>query len=134
MGNSGPHGFSEVLYNYSSGAANNGTAFGAYGYTPTQSVNGTTVYGSKMFNLTQTFCMLLGRYFQIIPVMALAGALAIKKPVAVSKIGTFPVTGPTFILLVASVILIVGALNFFPSLALGPIVEHFVMHGSKVLY
>ncbi len=135
VGNGGPHGFSEILYAYSSGVANNGTAFGGYGYTPTApDASGVTQYGSKMFNITQTLTMLMGRYFEIIPVMALAGSLAMKKPVAVSKVGTFPVTGVTFVLLITSVILIVGALNFFPSLAVGPLVEHFLMTGSKVLY
>ena len=126
VGNGGPHGFSEILYAYSSGVANNGTAFGGYGYTPTTTVNGASVYGSKMFNITQTFVMLLGRYFQIIPVMALAGALALKKPVAVSKVGTFPVTGTTFILLITSVILIVqGRRISLASLAVErPLVEH----------
>jgi K+-transporting ATPase ATPase A chain len=131
VGNGGPHGFSEILYAYSSGTANNGTAFGGFGYTPT--INGGTAYGSKWFNITQAFCMLIGRYGQIIPVMALAGALARKRPVPLST-GSFPVTGATFVLLVASVIVIVGALNFFPSLVLGPVVEHFQMVGSKILY
>jgi potassium-transporting ATPase potassium-binding subunit len=132
--NGGPHGFSEIFYAYSSGVANNGTAFGGYGYSPTGTVNGQTVYTSQMFNITQTFCMLFGRYFQIIPVIALAGALARKKPVAVSRGGSFPVTGPTFVLLILGCIIIVGALNFFPGLAMGPLIEHFVMQGSKVLY
>jgi len=134
VSNNGPHGFSEIFYAYSSGVANNGTAFGGYGYSPTGTVNGATVYTSTMFNWTQTFCMLFGRYFQIIPVLALAGALAWKKPVAVSKAGSFPVTGPTFVLLIIGVIVIVGALNFFPGLAMGPVIEHFVMQGSRTLY
>jgi K+-transporting ATPase ATPase A chain len=134
VGNGGPHGFSEIFYAYSSGVANNGTAFGGYGYSPTTTVNGQTVYASQMFNVTQTFCMLFGRYFQIIPVIALAGALARKKPIAMSRGGSFPVTGPTFVLLIIGCIVIVGALNFFPGLAMGPIIEHFVMQGSKVLY
>jgi K+-transporting ATPase ATPase A chain len=133
-GNGGPHGFSEIFYAYSSGVANNGTAFGGFGYSPTTTVNGATVYASQMFNITQTFTMLFGRYFQIIPVIALAGALARKKPVAVSKVGSFPVTGPTFVALVVGCIVIVGALNFFPGLAMGPIIEHFQMQGTKVLY
>ncbi|HSZ55521.1 MAG TPA: potassium-transporting ATPase subunit KdpA [Tepidisphaeraceae bacterium] len=133
-GNGGPHGFSEIFYAYSSGVANNGTAFGGFTYSPTTTVNGVTVYASQMFNITQTFTMLFGRYFQIIPVLALAGALARKKPVAVSKVGSFPVTGPTFVALVVGCIVIVGALNFFPGLAMGPIIEHFQMHGTKILY
>jgi len=134
IGNNGPHGFSEIFYAYSSGVANNGTAFGGYGYSPTTTVDGHTVYASQMFNITQTFCMLFGRYFQIIPVIALAGALARKKPVAVSKGGSFPVTGVTFVTLVIGCIVIVGALNFFPGLAIGPLIEHFVMHGSKMVF
>ena len=135
VGNGGPHGFSEIFYAYSSGVANNGTAFGGYGYSPTVTNSaGQLVYSSQMFNITQTFCMLFGRYFQIIPVLALAGALAKKKPLATSKGGSFPVTGPTFVLLIIGVIVIVGALNFFPGLAMGPIIEHFVMQGSRTLY
>ena len=150
-GNSGPHGFSEIFYAYSSGTANNGTAFGGYGYTPTITKtlpDGTsqTVYGyhdasgnnvegvtAKMFNITQTFCMLFGRYFEIVPILALAGALA-KKKTAPINIGSFPVVGPTFVLLVIGVVVIVGALTFLPGLAMGPLLEHFIMTGSKVLY
>ena len=133
VGNKGPHGFSEIFYAYSSGVANNGTAFGAYGYTPTATENGATVYGSKLFNITQTFCMLFGRYFQIIPVLALAGTLARKQP-APANLGSFPVVGPTFVCLIIGVIVIVGALNFLPGLAMGPIIEHYMMYGSKMLY
>jgi K+-transporting ATPase ATPase A chain len=150
-GNNGPHGFSEIFYAYSSGTANNGTAFGGYGYTPTITktlADGTsqTVYGyhdatganveglsPKMFNITQTFCMLFGRYFEIVPILALAGALAKKKPAPIN-IGSFPVVGATFVLLVIGVIVIVGALTFLPGLAMGPLLEHFMMTGSKVLY
>ena len=94
--NNGPHAFSELFYAYSSGTANNGTAFGGVGYAPTEtspdpadSSKTITVYGSTMFNWTQTFCMLIGRYFELIPVMALAGALARKKAVAHAH-GQFP--------------------------------------------
>jgi K+-transporting ATPase ATPase A chain len=137
-GNSGPHGFSEIFYAYSSGTANNGTAFGGFGYTPTTPATAAdgssqTVYGSKMFNITQTYCMLFGRYFEIVPILALAGALA-KKKAAPINIGSFPVVGPTFVLLVIGVIVIVGALTFLPGLAMGPLLEHFVMTGSKLLY
>jgi len=131
IGNNGPHGFSEIFYAYSSGVANNGTAFGGYTCSPLTPDN--THYASETFNVTQTFCMLLGRYFQIIPVLALAGALSRKRP-APANAGSFPVTGPTFVLLIIGVIVIVGALNFLPGLALGPIVEHFLMTGSKVLF
>ena len=86
-----------------------------------------------MFNWTQTFCMLIGRYFEIIPVLALAGALAKKKAVPMHT-GSFPVVGPTFCLLVAAVIIILGALNFLPGLVMGPVIEHFKMVGSHILY
>jgi K+-transporting ATPase ATPase A chain len=129
--NNGPHGFSEIFYAYSSGVANNGTAFGGMGYAPLTADG--THYASVAFNVTQTFCMLIGRYFQIIPVMALAGALAKKRP-APANVGSFPVVGPTFVLLIIGVIVIVGALNFLPGLALGPIVEHYLMNGSRALF
>jgi len=145
--NGGPHGFSEIFYAYSSGCANNGTAFGGYGYTPTVAKpDGTTVYGykdssgaivegttAKMFNITQSYCMLFGRYFEIVPILALAGALARKKAAPVN-IGSFPVVGPTFVLLVIGVVVIVGALTFLPGLAMGPLLEHYIMTGSKILY
>ena len=134
VGNSGPHGFSEIFYAYSSGTANNGTAFGGFGYSPTTvDAAGHTVYASTMFNWTQTFCMLVGRYFEIIPVLALAGSLA-KKKAAASHAGSFPVVGPTFCLLVAGVIIIVGALNFVPGLVMGPVIEHYKMTSSHVVY
>jgi K+-transporting ATPase ATPase A chain len=134
VSNSGPHGFSEIFYNYSSGCANNGTAFGGFGYSPTTTnAAGQNVYSSTMFNATQTFCIGFGRYFELIPVMALAGSLARKKP-APSNIGSFPVVGPTFVALVIAVIVIVGALNFLPGLAMGPMLEHFIMRSGGVLY
>jgi K+-transporting ATPase ATPase A chain len=134
VGNNGPHGFSELFYAYSSGTANNGTAMGGFTYSPTTTdAAGHTVYASTTFNWTQTFCMLIGRYFELIPAIALAGALAKKKPGAISG-GNFPVVGPTFCLLVAAVVIIVGALNFLPGLAMGPIIEHFKMYGSHILY
>ena len=138
--NNGPHAFSELFYAYSSGTANNGTAFGGVGYAPTEtppdpadSTKTITVYGSTMFNWTQAFCILIGRYFEIIPVLALAGALARKKAVPMHS-GSFPVVGPTFCLLVAAVIIILGALNFLPGLVMGPVIEHFKMVGSHILY
>jgi K+-transporting ATPase ATPase A chain len=134
VGNNGPHGFSELFYEYSSGTANNGTAFGGFGYSPTgPNATGQTVYTTTVFNWTQTFCMLIGRYFELIPALALAGALAKKKP-APESAGSFPVVGPTFCLLVIAVIVIVGALNFLPGLAMGPIIEHFKMVGSNIMY
>jgi K+-transporting ATPase ATPase A chain len=132
--NSGPHAFSEIFYAYSSGTANNGTAFGGVGYAPTATnAAGQTVYATTTFNWTQTFCMLIGRYLEIIPTLALAGALA-KKKATTAHAGSFPVVGPTFCALVIAVVVIVGALNFLPGLAMGPIIEHFKMFGSHVLY
>jgi K+-transporting ATPase ATPase A chain len=117
--NAGPHGLSEILYAYSSGAANNGSAFGGL------SVN------TKWYNTTIGLAMLFGRFFMIIPPLAIAGSLARKKHVPPS-VGTFPVTTPLFSALLVGVILIVGALTFFPALSLGPIVEHFLMHNGQV--
>ncbi len=111
MNNPGPHGFSEVLYAYTSAAANNGSAFAG--------LSGNTMF----YNVTLAIGMLFGRFFVIIPAMAIAGSLAAKKTVPAST-GTFPTTGPLFVGLVIGVILIVGGLTFFPALALGPIVEH----------
>jgi len=134
VGNGGPRGFSEIFYAYSSGMANNGTAMGGFTCSPTTTnAAGQTVYASTMFNATQTFCMLLGRYFELIPILALAGGVALKKT-APASIGSFPVVGPTFVLLVITVIVIVGALNFLPGLAMGPLLEHFIMHGGGILY
>ena len=110
----GPHGFTEALYAYVSGAANNGSAFAG--------LNGNTPY----WNTTLAFDMLVGRFFVIIPALAIAGSLAAKKTVPPSA-GTFPTHGPLFVGLVVGVILIVGGLTFFPALALGPIVDHFAM-------
>ena len=116
--NPGPHGLSEILYAYSSAAANNGSAFGGI------SVN------THWYNTTLGLTMLFGRFFMIIPPLAIAGSLSRKKSVPPS-LGTFPVTTPLFSGLLVGVILIVGALTFFPALSLGPIVEHFMMtHGQ----
>ena len=134
VGNNGPHGFSEIFYAYSSGMANNGTAMGGFGYSPlTTNAAGQSVYASTMFNWTQSYCMLIGRYWELIPIIALAGALAIKKPAPASA-GSFPVVGPTFVLLIIAVIVIVGALNFLPGLAMGPLLEHFIMKTGGLLY
>jgi potassium-transporting ATPase potassium-binding subunit len=114
MANAGPHGFSEVLYAYSSQTGNNGSAFaGLTGNTP-------------FFNVTGAIAMLVGRFWMIIPAMAIAGSLAAKKSVPPSS-GTFPTTGGLFVGLTVGVILIMGGLTFFPALALGPIVEHLAM-------
>jgi K+-transporting ATPase ATPase A chain len=119
IANPGPHGLSEMLYAYSSAAANNGSAFGGI------SVN------TKWYNTTLGLTMLFGRFFMIIPPLAIAGSLARKKKVPES-LGTFPVTTPLFAALLVGVIVIVGALTFFPALSLGPIVEHFMMNAGQV--
>jgi potassium-transporting ATPase potassium-binding subunit len=111
MANAGPHGFSEVLYAFTSATGNNGSAFGG--------LSANTMF----YNLTLACSMLFGRFFMIVPAMALAGSLAGKKSIPPSA-GTLPTTGGLFVGLVVGVILIVGGLTFFPALALGPIVEH----------
>jgi K+-transporting ATPase ATPase A chain len=118
LNNIGPHGFSELLYAYSSCTGNNGSAFAG--------LNG----NSKWLNNTLAISMLLGRFMMIVPILAMAGNLAKKKLIPISG-GTFPVWGGTFVLLLVGTILIVGALTFFPALSLGPIVEHYLMvHGQ----
>jgi potassium-transporting ATPase potassium-binding subunit len=119
MANAGPHGFSEVLYAYSSQTGNNGSAFAG--------LTGNTLF----FNITGGVAMFVGRFFMIIPAMAIAGSLAEKKSIAAST-GTFPTTGSLFIGLVVGVILVVGGLTFFPALALGPIVEHLAMQANTL--
>ena len=114
MANAGPHGFTEVLYAFTSATGNNGSAFGG--------LTGNTFFD----NLTLASSMFVGRFFMIVPAMALAGSLAAKKSIPASA-GTLPTTGGLFIGLVVGVILIIGGLTFFPALALGPIVEHLAM-------
>jgi len=116
--NPGPHGLSQILYAYVSSAGNNGSAFGG--------INANTMW----YNTTTAAAQLLGRFFMIIPVLAIAGNLARKKTVPESA-GTFPVTGGLFAGLLVSTILIVGALTFFPALSLGPILEHLLMNAGK---
>jgi potassium-transporting ATPase potassium-binding subunit len=118
--NPGPHGFTEVLYAYTSQTGNNGSAFAG--------LSGNTLW----YNVTGAVAMLVGRFWMIIPAMAIAGSLAQKKIVPAST-GTFPTTGGLFVGLVVGVILIIGGLTFFPALALGPIVEHLAMT-SGTLY
>ena len=118
LNNSGPHGLSEMLYAYTSGAGNNGSAFAG--------LNANTGW----YNTTLGVTMLAGRFLMIIPMLAIAGSLGRKKRVPPSA-GTFPVTTPLFAALLVSVILIVGALTFFPALSLGPIVEHLLMHAGQ---
>ena len=119
ISNPGPHGLAEILYAYSSAAGNNGSAFGGI------SVN------TAWYNTTLGLSMLFGRFFMIIPPLAIAGSLGRKKQIPPS-LGTFPVTTPLFTSLLVGVIVIVGALTFFPALSLGPIVEHFMMHTGQV--
>ncbi len=119
LNNQGPHGLTEMLYAFSSATGNNGSAFaGLTANTP-------------WCNTTLGVAMLIGRFFMIIPIMALAGSLAQKK-VAPASTGTFPVSGGTFIILLLGTVLLIGALNFLPALALGPIVEHFLTLQGKL--
>jgi K+-transporting ATPase ATPase A chain len=119
VNNGGPHGLSEILYAYTSGAGNNGSAFAG--------LNANTPW----YNLTIGLAMLIGRFLFLIPMLAAAGSLASKKKVAFTS-GTFPTHGPLFVGLLVGTVLIVGALTFFPALSLGPIVEHYLMHGGKL--
>lgn len=116
--NPGPHGFTQILYAYVSAAGNNGSAFAG--------INANTFW----YNTSTAAAQLLGRFFMIIPIMAIAGSLA-KKRATPQSLGTFPVTGPLFSCLLVGVILIVGALTFFPALSLGPILEHLMMAAGK---
>ena len=118
LNNAGPHGLSEILYAFTSGTANNGSAFAG--------ISANTLW----YNTTIGIAMLVGRFFMIIPMLAIAGNLARKKTVPPS-LGTFPVTTPLFTTLLISVIVIVGALTFFPALSLGPIVEHLLMQSGQ---
>jgi len=118
LNNAGPHGLSEILYAFTSGTANNGSAFAG--------ISANTLW----YNSTIGMAMLVGRFFMIIPMLAIAGNLARKKTVPPS-LGTFPVTTPLFTTLLVSVIVIVGALTFFPALSLGPIVEHLLMKAGQ---
>jgi potassium-transporting ATPase potassium-binding subunit len=121
LNNTGPHGLSELLYAYSSSVGNNGSAFaGLSANTP-------------WLNTTLGIAMLCGRFLFIVPVLALAGSLAGKKLVPESA-GSFPVSGLTFVILLVGTVLIVGALTFFPALAMSPIAEHFIMMGSGKLF
>jgi K+-transporting ATPase ATPase A chain len=119
MANAGPHGFTEVLYAFTSATGNNGSAFGG--------LTGNTLF----YNLTLASAMFVGRFFMIVPAMALAGSLAGKKSIPPSA-GTLPTTGGLFVGLVVGVILIIGGLTFFPALALGPIVEHLAMNANTL--
>jgi K+-transporting ATPase ATPase A chain len=114
IANTGPHGFSEILYAYTSGTGNNGSAFAG--------ISANTLF----YNTTLAAAMLIGRFMFVIPLLAVAGSLAGKKKLAPSA-GTFPTTGPLFVGLLAGVVVIIGGLTFFPALALGPVVEQVAM-------
>ncbi len=118
ISNPGPHGLSQMLYAFASQTANNGSAFA-----------GLTV-NTPFYNWVGSIAMLLGRFGVIVPVLAIAGSMAAKKTVAPGP-GTFETTGPLFTVMLAVTVLIVGALTFFPALALGPIVEHLLMLAGK---
>jgi K+-transporting ATPase ATPase A chain len=120
LGNPGPHGFSELLYAFSSASENNGSAFAGI------SVN------TPWYNLTLALAMLIGRFGFILPSLAIAGSLATKKKVPTTS-GTLPTHGPLFIGLVVGTVVVIGALTFFPALSLGPLVEHFFMREGKLL-
>src|SRR5260370_15263617 len=115
--NNGPHGLSEMIYAFASATGNNGSAFAGLG-------------SNRYYNFTVGFATLIGRFLMIVPMLAVAGSLVRKKTVPPSP-GTFPVTTPLFTVLVVSVIIIVGALTFFPALSLGPILEHLLMNAGK---
>jgi K+-transporting ATPase ATPase A chain len=117
--NPGPHGLSQILYAYTSATGNNGSAFAG--------LSSNTVW----YNTTLACAMLLGRFFMVIPILAIAGNLARKK-ITPASLGTFPVTGGLFTGLLVSTIVVVGALTFFPALSLGPILEHLLMAAGKV--
>ena len=119
MANAGPHGFTEVLYAYTSQTGNNGSAFAG--------LTGNTLF----YNLTGAVAMFVGRFFMIVPAMAMAGSLAGKKSIPLSA-GTLPTTGGLFVGLVVGVILIIGGLTFFPALALGPIVEQLASNAGTL--
>jgi K+-transporting ATPase ATPase A chain len=123
LNNTGPHGLSEILYAYSSATGNNGSAFAGLTANPAN--------GDPHYNVTLGFAMLIGRFLMIVPIMALAGSL-VKKKVAPPSLGTFPVSGATFTILLIGTVVLIGALNFLPALALGPIVEHFLTAGGKL--
>jgi K+-transporting ATPase ATPase A chain len=119
LNNQGPHGLSEILYAYTSGTGNNGSAFaGLTANTP-------------WYNTTLGLAMLIGRFLMIVPIMAMAGSLA-RKRISPPSMGTFPVSGGTFVVLLIGTVLLIGALNFLPVLALGPIVEHFLTIQGKL--
>jgi potassium-transporting ATPase potassium-binding subunit len=118
ISNPGAHGFSEILYGFSSASNNNGSAFAGL------SAN------TSFYNTALGICMLFSRYWLAIPVLAIAGALVAKKKVPVS-LGTLPTHTPLFVAMLVGVVIIIGALTFFPALALGPIVEHLALYAGQ---
>ena len=123
LNNAGPHGFSEILYAYSSAVGNNGSAFAGLTANPAD--------GNPHWNVTLAFAMLIGRFLMIVPILALAGNLASKKLVPASA-GTFKVEGLTFVVLLIGTVVLVGALTFLPGLAMGPIIEHYLMGAGSL--
>jgi len=123
LGNAGPHGFSEILYAFSSAVGNNGSAFAGLTAAPADN--------NPHWDLTLAAAMLIGRFLMIVPILALAGHLAGKKLIPVSA-GTFRTEGPTFVVLLIGTVLLVGALTFLPALAIGPIVEHYLMGAGSL--
>jgi K+-transporting ATPase ATPase A chain len=119
LGNAGPHGFSEILYAFTSGTATNGSAFAG--------LNANTPF----YNLTLALAMFVGRYFVIVPVLAVAGSLAAKQIVPRSA-GTLPTSGSLFVIFLVGVICIVGGLTFLPALSLGPIAEQVTMEAGRL--
>ena len=119
MNNSGPHGFGEILYAYTSGTGNNGSAFAG--------INVNTPW----YNLTIGLAMLIGRFLFLIPILAAAGSLAAKKKVPITS-GTFPTHGPLFVGLLVGTVVIIAVLTYFPAVSLGPIVEHYLMHSGRL--
>jgi K+-transporting ATPase ATPase A chain len=119
MNNSGPHGLSEILYAYSSGTGNNGSAFAG--------LNANTPW----YNLTIGLAMLIGRFIFLIPMLAVAGSLAAKKKVPFTS-GTFPTHGPLFVGLLVGTVILIAALTYLPAVSLGPLVEHYLMHSGKL--
>ena len=116
--NPGPHGFTEVLYAFTSANGNNGSAFAGLAANP-------------FYNWTMGFAMLIGRFAELIAILAFGGSLVVKRVVP-AGLGTFPTTGPLFVALLIGVILIVGALTYFPAYSLGPVVEQLMMQAGKV--
>jgi K+-transporting ATPase ATPase A chain len=123
LNNAGPHGFSEILYLYSSSVGNNGSAFAGLTGNPSN--------GDWHYNVTGGLAMLIGRFLMIVPILALAGNLASKKLVPASA-GTFRTEGATFVVLLIGTVVLVGALTFLPALAMGPVVEHYLMHAGNL--